>query len=78
MNKGVYTMTDKRSQYEGRDEAYMDIDRMVNEGMAGGTVSNRYDRIQIEQSLDLFEEAPPVELNDDGSPEKSKKDEKQG
>ncbi|WLD94043.1 hypothetical protein [Alkalihalobacillus sp. AL-G] len=70
-------MPDKGPQYEGRAEAYMDIDRMVNEGMAGGTVSGRYDQRQIEQSLELFEEAPPVELNEDGSPKKSGK-QKQG
>ena len=25
-------------QYEGRDKVYVDVDRMINEGMAGGTV----------------------------------------
>jgi len=27
------------SQYEGRDDQFMDIDRMVNEGLGGGVVS---------------------------------------
>ncbi|MFD1956272.1 hypothetical protein ACFSL6_19340 [Paenibacillus thailandensis] len=27
------------SDHEGRDQYYMDIDRMVNEGLGGGTVS---------------------------------------
>ncbi|MGD8190601.1 hypothetical protein ACQCN2_11525 [Brevibacillus ginsengisoli] len=26
---------------ESRDDAFMDIDRMVNEGLGGGTVSNQ-------------------------------------
>lgn len=54
-------MTDKGSQYEGRDKSYMDIDRMINEGMAGGTVTGRYGHEQIEESLPLYEEEPPVE-----------------
>ncbi|MFM1654949.1 hypothetical protein ACI7RC_23060 [Brevibacillus sp. B_LB10_24] len=29
------------SQHEGRDQYFMDIDRMVNEGLGGGTVSDQ-------------------------------------
>ena len=29
------------SRYEGRDEMFMDIDRMVNEGLGGGRVSDQ-------------------------------------
>ncbi|WP_349409568.1 hypothetical protein [Pseudalkalibacillus sp. SCS-8] len=54
-------MRDKGSQYEGRDQSYMDIDRMINEGMAGGTVTGRYDHEQISESLPLDEEEPPIE-----------------
>lgn len=54
-------MAEKSSQYEGRDKSYMDIDRMINEGMAGGTVTGCYDHEQIEESLPLYEEEPPVE-----------------
>lgn len=27
------------AQYEGRDEMFMDIDRMINEGLGGGQVT---------------------------------------
>lgn len=39
-------MTDKQERkeeeydwYDGRDERFLDVDRMVNEGLGGGTVS---------------------------------------
>nr|WP_277398178.1 hypothetical protein [Neobacillus citreus] len=49
------------SAYEGRDMAYMDIDRMINEGMSGGSVHARYDSTNIEEARDLIEESPPNE-----------------
>lgn len=51
------------SQYEGRDKAFMDIDRMVNEGMAGGNVHNRHETTNIEEARDLVEEQPPYECD---------------
>ncbi len=54
-------MADNGSQYEGRDKSYMDIDRMINEGMAGGTVTGRYKHEQIDESRPLYDEEPPVE-----------------
>lgn len=33
------------SEHEGRDELFMDIDRMVNEGLGGGVVSEHNGRI---------------------------------
>ncbi|UJF34251.1 hypothetical protein [Paenibacillus hexagrammi] len=27
------------TQYEGKDDYFMDIDRMINEGLGGGTVT---------------------------------------
>ncbi|WP_176717304.1 hypothetical protein [Vulcanibacillus modesticaldus] len=30
---------DKDSQYEGRDKYFIDVDRMVNEGLGGGNIS---------------------------------------
>lgn len=39
----------KDSVDEGREDAMMDIDRMVNEGMAGGRVN----RDQIEESAEM-------------------------
>lgn len=44
---------------EGKDRFYLDVDRMVNEGMAGGRVFMRHDSTNIEQSSDLFPEDPP-------------------
>ncbi len=46
----------KPSSKEERDarEIYeLDVDRMINEGMAGGTVHNKYDQWQIEESREL-------------------------
>jgi hypothetical protein len=36
--------------YEGRDKAYMDIDRIINEGLSGGSVHGRGDDVNIEQA----------------------------
>lgn len=47
------------SHFEGKDKFYMDVDRMVNEGMSGGSVFMRADSVNIEQTTDFFEEAPP-------------------
>jgi hypothetical protein len=48
-------------QYEGRDKVYVDVDRMINEGMAGGTVHRLDDTPNIEESHDLPPEDPPNE-----------------
>jgi hypothetical protein len=68
MGKGLIIMEDKKenltsmgSVYEGRDRAYMDIDRMINEGMSGGSVHARHDTVNIEEARDLVEEEPPYE-----------------
>lgn len=47
------------SNNEGRDKYFMDVDRMVNEGMSGGSVFMREDSTNIEQSTDFFPEDPP-------------------
>ncbi|WP_196121259.1 hypothetical protein [Anaerobacillus alkaliphilus] len=47
------------SNYEGRDKVYVDVDRMTNEGLAGGTVTDKYDHPQIERAQDFKEEEPP-------------------
>lgn len=47
------------SLYEGKDKAFMDIDRMINEGLSGGSVHNRDDSANIEEAHDLYEELPP-------------------
>lgn len=50
--------------YEGRDEYYMDIDRMINEGMAGGVVHSRGDEVNIEEARDLVKEEPPYDAGE--------------
>lgn len=45
-------------QNEGREEAFVDIDRMINEGMAGGTVSSE-GNAQIGHTIELPKEEPP-------------------
>lgn len=47
------------SHYEGRDKVYLDIDRMINEGMSGGSVHMREETTNIEEARDLHEEDPP-------------------
>ncbi|WP_026574435.1 hypothetical protein [Bacillus sp. UNC438CL73TsuS30] len=49
-------------EYEGRDQVFLDIDRMMNEGMSGGSVHARYDSTNIEEARDLKEEEPPYEV----------------
>lgn len=44
---------------EGKDRVYLDIDRMINEGMARGTVFHRKDTTNIEEARDLPKEEPP-------------------
>ncbi|MFS0644814.1 hypothetical protein [Siminovitchia sp. 179-K 8D1 HS] len=46
------------TEHEGKDQSFLDIDRMVNEGLAGGTVIMRKDGANIEQTIDLFPEEP--------------------
>jgi hypothetical protein len=37
--KPGYPEDNRDAEHEGREEAYMDIDRMVNEGLGGGQVT---------------------------------------
>ncbi len=53
--------TSKEPQNEGRDEYYMDVDRYINEGMAGGSVFERDRFTNIEEARDLEKEEPPIE-----------------
>lgn len=46
-------------QHEGKDNLYLDVDRMVNEGMSGGSVHMRADLTNIEEAADFFPEDPP-------------------
>ncbi|AJD90642.1 hypothetical protein JMA_13250 [Jeotgalibacillus malaysiensis] len=49
------------TSYERRDEAAMDVDRFINEGMAGGSVFRYGQRTNIEEARDLESEAPPAD-----------------
>ncbi|WP_226682557.1 hypothetical protein [Sutcliffiella horikoshii] len=53
--------TNKGSQNEGRDEYFMDVDRYINEGLAGGSVFERDRYTNIEEARDLEKEEPPKE-----------------
>ncbi|ETI66047.1 hypothetical protein [Neobacillus vireti] len=61
MEKGKDKLSEQGSVYEGRDKVYLDIDRMINEGMSGGSVHARHDSTNIEEARDLIEEQPPYE-----------------
>lgn len=45
--------------HEGKDKVFLDVDRMINEGMSGGSVHMRQETTNIEEARDLFEEEPP-------------------
>ena len=51
----------KDLQNEGRDKVYVDVDRMINEGMAGGTVFRLNSEPNIGESHDFYPEDPPNE-----------------
>jgi hypothetical protein len=51
------------SRYEGRDKYYVDIDRMINEGLSAGSVHMRHDSANIEEAHDFTEEEPPHEIS---------------
>jgi hypothetical protein len=61
MDKRKEELTNIGSVYEGRDKVYLDIDRMINEGMSGGSVHSRHDTTNIEEAHDLVQEEPPYE-----------------
>ena len=42
------------SLYEGRDELFMDEDRMVNEGLSGGYVTNKESGYIEESTVDTM------------------------
>jgi hypothetical protein len=56
-------MEGKEKSYEGKDELYLDIDRMINEGMAGGTVADHEDLRQIGYDTNISaQEDPPINV----------------
>ncbi|UOQ46789.1 hypothetical protein MUN88_11845 [Gracilibacillus caseinilyticus] len=60
-------MTKPKSDKEKdpRQEYELDVDRMINEGMAGGTTYSINGRIQIEQSRKLPKEDEPFPSESD-------------
>ncbi|RDI47894.1 hypothetical protein [Falsibacillus pallidus] len=50
------------TNYEGKNKAYLDVDRMINEGMSGGSVHMRAESANIEEATDLTEETPPSSM----------------
>ncbi|WP_407272932.1 hypothetical protein [Radiobacillus sp. PE A8.2] len=44
---------------KSREKYEVDVDRMINEGMAGGTTYSVHDRMQIEQARELPKENEP-------------------
>jgi hypothetical protein len=53
-------MSKKELKYEGKEAAWVDLDRMTNEGLAGGYVTGEYDHEQIEEAVDIpLHEEPP-------------------
>lgn len=50
------------TNHEGREKAFLDIDRMINEGLAGGTVHSHKNATNIEESRELAEEDPPFKI----------------
>ncbi|MRH44112.1 hypothetical protein GH741_15835 [Aquibacillus halophilus] len=56
-------MTEKNKysndNYEDLKEHELDVDRMINEGMAGGTTKSIHGRMQIEQARKLPKEDKP-------------------
>jgi hypothetical protein len=59
MNEGK-----KDLQFEGKDKVFLDIDRIINEGLSGGSVHSRHDTTNIEEARDLTEEEPPSQINE--------------
>lgn len=65
--KGVGKLTDaekKDSLHEGRDENFMDIDRMTNEGLGGGNVTQDNGLIE-ETTVDTMRFPEDVADNED-------------
>ncbi|MFD0048743.1 hypothetical protein ACFVHQ_05335 [Actinomycetes bacterium NPDC127524] len=52
-------MKDKKASFipdtpnEGKNSAYLDIDRIINEGLAGGNVFQAEHEVNIEESHDI-------------------------
>ncbi|MCA1059640.1 hypothetical protein LCL96_11850 [Rossellomorea aquimaris] len=48
------------TNYEGREKAFLDVDRFINEGMSGGSVHMRENTTNIEEAIEITDyEEPP-------------------
>ena len=59
MTKKDSAKFNKDLHHEGKDRVFLDVDRMINEGMSGGSVHMRAESTNIEEARDLHEEEPP-------------------
>ncbi|KOP81617.1 hypothetical protein ACFFHH_18575 [Cytobacillus solani] len=51
------------SHHEGRDKVFLDVDRIINEGMARGSVHIRGGQSNIEEARKLKQEEPPFKVD---------------
>ncbi|TCP29299.1 hypothetical protein EV207_111101 [Scopulibacillus darangshiensis] len=49
----------ENNKYEGKKDYAFDVDRMINEGLGGGTVNLEYDHPAIDEARPLDDEDPP-------------------
>lgn len=59
MNKEKFI---KDTYHEGKDKVFLDIDRMINEGLSGGSVHMREEQTNIEEARELNKEEPPYHV----------------
>ncbi|WP_188207045.1 hypothetical protein [Alkalibacillus aidingensis] len=52
-------MNDSRDRKDSRSEYDLDVDRMINEGLAGGHVNPKDEQVQIEELHDIRENDEP-------------------
>ncbi|TCT23645.1 hypothetical protein EDD68_10655 [Melghiribacillus thermohalophilus] len=66
-------MSDKKGHEEmkdSRDQAEIDVERMISEGLAGGTVKPSNNRVQIEEARDLPDQDEPFPSGEETRKEK--------
>jgi hypothetical protein len=51
------------TEYEGKDKVFLDVDRIINEGMSGGSVHEREEISNIEEARNLKQESPPTKYD---------------
>lgn len=52
---------EKKRAPEGKDKYELDVDRMINEGMGGGSIRSVYGREQIGETHEIPEQEEPAE-----------------